>query len=256
MWKNFGIAMEKETKPRKGASASAEGPGGRMKPSEQIDQYIAGIADWRGKVLATIRRIMLEADPAVTEDWKWMGTPVWYCDGMVSLANPHGGKVKWTFVKGAHFADADHLFNAALEGNDWRAIDIFEKDRPNESALRRLVKTAIAYNRPQLKGKKASDPAPKAARRPGPRRRRSAREGPGRSLTGRLSLNWAEMGKFSFTPTRLFGLYAAKLSEPDFRRVPACHRQLAAPISSSPDPRVAAALLYAVSRRPLEPARV
>jgi hypothetical protein len=138
-----------------------------MKPSERIDQHIAGIADWRGKVLATIRRIMLAADPAVTEDWKWMGTPVWYCDGMVSLANPHRGKVKWTFVKGAHFADADHLFNAGLEGKDWRAIDIFEQDRPNEAALGRLVKSAIAYNRSQLKTKEVPGPAPKAARRPG-----------------------------------------------------------------------------------------
>jgi len=132
-----------------------------MNPSEQIDKRIAGIVDWRGKVLAMIRRIILEADPAVTEDWKWMGTPVWYCDGMVSLANPHKGKVKWTFSKGAHFADADNLFNAGLDGNDWRAIDIFEKDRLNEAALRRLVKTAIAYNRSQLKGKKASGPAKK-----------------------------------------------------------------------------------------------
>jgi len=78
---------------------------------------------------------MRKADPAVTEDWKWMGTPVWYCDGMVSLANPHRGKVKWTFAKGAHLADADHQFNAGLEGNVWRAIDIFEKDRMDEAAL-------------------------------------------------------------------------------------------------------------------------
>jgi hypothetical protein len=139
-----------------------------MKPSEQIDQHIADIADWRGEVLATIRQIMLEADPAVTEDWKWKGTPVWYCDGMVSLANPHRGKVKWTFVNGAHLADADHLFNAGLAGNQWRAIDIFEHDQPNEAALRRLVKTAIAYNRSQPQDKEASNPAPKAARRPGP----------------------------------------------------------------------------------------
>ena len=139
-----------------------------MTPSEKIDERIAGLADWRGEVLATIRRIMLETDPAVTEDWKWMGTPVWYCDGMVSLANAHKGKVKWTFSKGAHFADADHLFNNGLEGKEWRAIDIFEKDRLNEAALRRLVKAAIAYNRSQLKGKEASDRAPKVARRPGP----------------------------------------------------------------------------------------
>jgi hypothetical protein len=125
-------------------------------PSGQIDRHIASIKDWRGKVLATIRRIMLAADPAVTEDWKWMGTPVWYCDGIVSLANPHKGKVKWTFAKGAHFTDADRLFNTGLEGNERRAIDIFEEDRLDEAALRRLVKAAIAYNRSQLKGKKAS----------------------------------------------------------------------------------------------------
>ncbi|MFI5282029.1 MAG: DUF1801 domain-containing protein [Candidatus Dormibacterales bacterium] len=140
-----------------------------MKPSERtdqrVDQFIAGVTDWRGKVLATIRQIMLDADPAVTEDWKWMGTPVWYCDGMVSLANPHKGKVKWTFSKGAHFADPERLFNAGLEGNVWRAIDIFEKDRPNEAALRRLVKIAIAYNRSELKGKVPSSTAPKVARR-------------------------------------------------------------------------------------------
>src|SRR6476469_978587 len=142
-----------------------------MKPSEQIDKHIASIGDWRGNVLATIRRIMLAADPAVTEDWKWMGTPVWYCDGIVCLANPHKGKVKWTFAYGAHFADTDHLFNAGLEGNERRAIDFFEKDRLNEPALRRLVKAAIAYNRSKPKGKKASAPAPKATRRPSPKKR-------------------------------------------------------------------------------------
>jgi hypothetical protein len=75
--------------------------------------------------------------------------------------------VKWTFVKGAHLADADHLFNAGLDGNDWRAIDFFEEDRPNEAALRRLAKAAIAYNRSQPKGKSAAAPAPKVAGRPG-----------------------------------------------------------------------------------------
>lgn len=137
-----------------------------MNPSERIDQHIAGIADWRGKVLATIRRIMLEADPAVTEDWKWMGTPVWYCDGMIAIANPHKGKVKVTFMQGAKLPDQAKLFNAGLEGNQWRAIDIFEKDRPDEAALRRLVKIAIAYNRSQLKGNDASGPSLKVGRRP------------------------------------------------------------------------------------------
>jgi hypothetical protein len=80
--------------------------------------------------------------------------------------------VKWTFAKGAHFADPGHLFNAGLGGKEWRAIDIFENDQPNEAALRRLVKTAIAYNRSQLKAKEASGPAPKAARRPGPAKKK------------------------------------------------------------------------------------
>jgi hypothetical protein len=132
--------------------------------SERIDQYIAGIPDWRGEVLATIRRIMLEADLGVTEDWRWMGTPVWYRDGMVALANSHAGKVKWTFAQGAHFPDVEHLFNAGLGGNAWRAIDIFEKDRLDEAALGRLVRTAIAYNRSKLKGKQAPSPAKKPSR--------------------------------------------------------------------------------------------
>ncbi len=159
--------MKSEKPPRSSHVATSPRPGvqrpeARVTPSEQIDQHIAGVTDWRGKVLATIRRIMMAADPAVTEDWKWMGTPVWYCDGIVSLANPHKGKVKWTFAYGAHFDDVDELFNAGLEGNERRAIDFVESDRPNEAALRRLAKTAIAYNRSRLKAKAA--PAPKAAR--------------------------------------------------------------------------------------------
>jgi hypothetical protein len=145
-----------------------------MNPSERIDEHIASIRDWRGKVIATIRRIMLQADPAVTEDWKWMGSPVWYCDGMVSLANPHKGKVKWTFSHGAHVADADHLFNNGLAGKEWRAIDIFEDDRLNEAALRRLVKAAIAYNRSQLEGKRAPAPAARVARRPGASKKKAS----------------------------------------------------------------------------------
>ena len=134
-----------------GRSKPSQAP--NLTPSKQIDQHIAGIADFRGKVLATIRRIVLEADPAVTEDWKWMGSPVWYCDGMICVANAHRGKVKVTFHKGAHLADPEHLFNADLEGKEWRAIDIFENDCLDEAAFSRLVKTAISYNRSQQKSK-------------------------------------------------------------------------------------------------------
>ncbi len=78
-----------------------------------------------------------------------MGSPVWYCDGMIAVANAHRDKVKCTFARGAHLYDADHLFNAGLDGNEWRAIDIFAKSRLDPAALRRLVQTAIAYNRSQ-----------------------------------------------------------------------------------------------------------
>lgn len=121
--------------------------------SEKIDRHIASIGDWRGGTLATIRRIMLAADPAVTEDWKWMGSPVWYCEGIVAVANPHRGKVKVTFAKGAHVPDPERLFNNGLDGKEWRAIDLFEADGLDEAAFRRLVKAAIAYNRSQGKQK-------------------------------------------------------------------------------------------------------
>lgn len=135
------------------AKATAANAGSHLTASQKIDQHIESIADWRGEVLASIRRIMREADPAVTEDWKWMGSPVWYCDGMIALANAHKDKVKVTFAKGAHLTDADGLFNAGFAGNEWRAIDLFEKDRLDEAALLRLIRTAIAYNRSQPKGK-------------------------------------------------------------------------------------------------------
>jgi len=114
---------------------------------EKIDRYVAGIRDWRGEVLAAVRRAVLSADAGMTEDWKWMGTPTWYCDGLVCIANAHKGKVKVTFAHGARIADADGLFNAGLEGNARRAIDFLEGERVNEAKLRRLVKKAVEWNR-------------------------------------------------------------------------------------------------------------
>jgi hypothetical protein len=134
-----------------------------MTPSDRIDQYILGISDWRGEVLAIIRRAMLEADPGVAEAWKWMGSPVWECDGIIAVANAHKGKVKVTFDKGAHLADVDHLFNAGLDGNKWRAIDLLENDRLDEPAFGRLVRTAIAYNRAGRNGKAATKATAKGA---------------------------------------------------------------------------------------------
>ena len=123
-----------------------------MKPSERIDRLIAEIGDWRRETFAAIRRIILEADPEIVEEWKWMGSPVWSRDGIIALANAHKGKVKLTFAHGAHLADPDRLFNAGLEGNARRAIDFFEGDAVNEPTLERLVRAAVEYNQRRQAG--------------------------------------------------------------------------------------------------------
>jgi hypothetical protein len=122
-----------------------------MNPSERIDQLIAGITDWRGKTLASVRKSILAADGEIIEEWKWMGSPVWSRDGMIAVANAHKDKVKLTFSHGASLPDPDHLFNAGLEGSTWRAIDFFQGDRVNARALKTLVRAAIDYNQLKLK---------------------------------------------------------------------------------------------------------
>jgi hypothetical protein len=131
-----------------------------MNPSERIDELIAGLTDWRGKTLASIRKSILEADREIIEEWKWMGSPVWSRDGMIAVANAHKNKVKVTFSHGARLSDPDKLFNAGLEGNAWRAIDLFEGDRVNARALKNLVREAVHYN--QLKLKKKAPAATRA----------------------------------------------------------------------------------------------
>ncbi|HYT22951.1 MAG TPA: DUF1801 domain-containing protein [Candidatus Polarisedimenticolia bacterium] len=124
-----------------------------MNPSERIDQLIAGLTDWRGKTLASIRKNILEADRQIIEEWKWMGSPVWSRDGMIAVGNAHKDKVKLTFSRGASIPDPDKLFNAGFKGNTWRAIDLFEGDKINERALKNLVRAAIDYNQIKLKRK-------------------------------------------------------------------------------------------------------
>ncbi len=121
--------------------------------SALIDDMIAELADWRGKTLASIRKSILEADPEIIEEWKWMGSPVWSCDGMIAVGNAHKDKVKLTFAHGAHLPDPDKLFNAGLGGNEWRAIDLFDGDKVNEGSLKSLVLAAIEYNQTKLKRK-------------------------------------------------------------------------------------------------------
>jgi hypothetical protein len=124
-----------------------------MNPSERIDQLIAGLTDWRGKIFADIRESILEADREIIEEWKWMGSPVWSHDGIIAVANAHKMKVKLTFPRGARLPDPDKLFNAGLEGKAWRAIDFFEGDEIKEHALKNLVRAAVDYNQVNFKRK-------------------------------------------------------------------------------------------------------
>ena len=114
-----------------------------MNPFERIDHLIAGLTDWRGKTLAGIRKTILEADREIVEEWKWMGSPVWSHDGIIAVGNAHKEKVKLTFAHGAQLPDPDKLFNAGLEGNKWRAIDLFEGDKIRACLqLRRIIAAA------------------------------------------------------------------------------------------------------------------
>jgi hypothetical protein len=135
-----------------------------MNPSERIDQLIAGLTDWRGKTLAHIRKSILEADGEIIEEWKWMGSPVWSRDGMIAVANAHKEKVKITFYNGAKLPDPDKVFNAGLDGNAWRAIDLFEGDKIDERAVRTLVRAAVDYNRSKSKKKAPSGARSKASK--------------------------------------------------------------------------------------------
>jgi hypothetical protein len=134
-----------------------------MSDSEKIDRLIAGITDWRGKTFAAVRKAILEADEEISEEWKWMGSPVWSRDGMIAVANAHKGNVKLTFAHGAKLADPDKLFNAGLEGNLRRAIDFREGAKVDAPALKKLVRTAIEYNQSNLKKNARKAPAKKAS---------------------------------------------------------------------------------------------
>jgi hypothetical protein len=119
-------------------------------PSGEIDKLIAAIPDWRGKTFARVRKIIREADPEIVEEFKWMGSPVWSCDGIIAVGNAFKGRVNLTFAYGASLPDPNKLFNAGFEGNARRVINIFENDTIDERALKTLVRAAIKYNRTNL----------------------------------------------------------------------------------------------------------
>jgi hypothetical protein len=120
-------------------------------PSQQIDARIEELGDWRGETLARVRGIIREADPDVVEEWKWAkatspGTPVWSHDGIICTGETYKSAVKMTFAKGASLEDPSGLFNASLEGNTRRAIDVHEGEEIDEEALKALIRAAVALN--------------------------------------------------------------------------------------------------------------
>ncbi|MEX3980048.1 DUF1801 domain-containing protein [Paraburkholderia sp. EG287A] len=129
-----------------------------MTPSERIDQLIAELTDWRRETFAAMREAILAADPAIVEEWKYMGSPVWYRDGMIAVGNAHKGKVKLTFLYGASLPDPKQLFNAGLDGNARRAIDWLEGDKVDKRALTALIRAAIEFNQGNVKKKAPAKP--------------------------------------------------------------------------------------------------
>ena len=114
--------------------------------SRLIDQRIRDLGGWRGETLARMRALILEADPEMTEEWKWRGTPVWSHDGIVCSGETYKKVVKLTFARVASIPDPSRLFNSSLEGNTRRAIDIHEGEQVDAGAFRALVKAAVARN--------------------------------------------------------------------------------------------------------------
>ena len=124
-------------------SATAEGES----PSRLIDARIAELGDWRGRTLAQVRALIKQADPEVVEEWKWRGVPVWSHAGLICTGETYKSVVKLTFAKGASLEDPSGLFNASLEGNTRRAIDLREGDEVDGDAFKTLIRAAVALNR-------------------------------------------------------------------------------------------------------------
>jgi hypothetical protein len=124
-------------KPKKSTDESA---------SDLIDWRIEELGDWRGEMLGRLRALIKEADPDVVEEWKWMGTPVWSHDGIITTGETYKTYVKMTFARGASLADPEKLFNSSLEGNTRRAIDFPEGAKIDEPALKALIRAAVALN--------------------------------------------------------------------------------------------------------------
>src|SRR5512144_1058840 len=135
--------MKKATSMKKSGANEAKAG---ASPSQHIDARIKELGDWRGDMLARIRSIIKQADPDVVEEWKWRGVPVWEHAGIICTGETYKEVVKLTFAKGASLDDPSGLFNSSLEGNTRRAIDIREGDKINATALKALIRAAVALN--------------------------------------------------------------------------------------------------------------
>jgi hypothetical protein len=133
--------------------ASPTSAGQTEEASRLIDARIADLGDWRGKTLSRMRKLIHKADPDVVETWKWRGVPVWEHNGIICTGETYKSVVKLTFHKGASLEDPSGLFNASLEGNARRAIDIHEGEELDEAAFTALIKAAVGLN--EKKGDKA-----------------------------------------------------------------------------------------------------
>jgi len=138
-----GKAPTRQARP---AARKAPRPANETSASQLIDQRIRDLNDWRGDTLARMRALILEADPEITEEWKWMGTPVWSHHGIVCTGESYKKVVKLTFARGAALPDPAGLFNSSLEGNTRRAIDIPEGAKVDARAFKALVTAAVAWN--------------------------------------------------------------------------------------------------------------
>lgn len=123
-------------------------------PADLIDKRIAELGDWRGEALAEVRALIREAEPDVVEEWKWRGVPVWEHNGIICTGETYKNAVKLTFANGASLADPAGLFNASLEGNTRRAIDIHEGETIAGEALKALIREAVNWNSAKKAAKK------------------------------------------------------------------------------------------------------
>jgi hypothetical protein len=138
--------MKKATTTMKKQQVGAKEEEGADSASQLIDARIKELGDWRGETLARVRTLIQQADPDVVEEWKWRGVPVWSHAGIICTGETYKQVVKMTFAKGASLEDPSGLFNASLEGNTRRAIDLHEGDTLDEKALKALILAAVALN--------------------------------------------------------------------------------------------------------------